>query len=186
MKANVQIDQLSAQISEEQGTPLNRAQKRAVKRFAKHKIVIRPKMDDPLSWVINGMKPILAADVEVAKLRENNNAALEAVRTGRATIAHADVLLGALNMAEALAQLGQGTDWLPEIASAQKALVDAGERKKFLFTGPEMTAVYLAMDVHEAQLDSPKTTIALVEEALRIVKKVIALKKAKPIRFEPA
>jgi len=186
MKSTVKMSALPDHINTPDDLPLNREQKRAVKRFAKHKIVIRPKMDDPLSWVINGMKPILAADTEVAKLRMNNNAALEAVRTGSATIVHADMLLGALNMAEALANLGQGKDWLPEIAVAQQALRNAGERKKFLFTGPEMTAVYLAMDVHEAQLDSPKTTIALVEEALRIVKKVIAMKKAKPIRFEPS
>ena len=65
-----------------------------------------------------------------------------------------------------------------------RALRAAGERPKYLFTGPELTAVNLGMDVHDAQLDDPKTTIALMQQALEIVVKVIRLKKAERIKFE--
>jgi hypothetical protein len=53
------------------------------------------------------------------------------------------------------------------------------ERGVFGFTGPEMTAVKLVMDIHDAQLD--ECTVQNMEKALFIVEEEIRLKKARPI-----
>ena len=45
----------------------------------------------------------------------------------------------------------------------------------------------LAMEVHDIQIIDPNTTIGLIEKALAMVKKDIALKRAKPLMFlQPA
>jgi hypothetical protein len=96
-------------------------------------------------------------------------------------------VIAALNVAEGLAMLGLGTDWRPEINAAQEAVYHMGKRglkqgDKFLFTGPEMQAVNLGMDVHDAQLD--ECTVKQLEEALNIVEREIRLKRAKMIKEE--
>jgi len=53
------------------------------------------------------------------------------------------------------------------------------ERGSFAFTGPEMTAVKLIMDLHDAQLDD--CSVREMEQALFIVGEEIRLKKARPI-----
>jgi hypothetical protein len=53
---------------------------------------------------------------------------------------------------------------------------------KFLFTGPEMQAVNLGMDVHDAQLDD--CTVKQLEDALKIVDREIRYKRAKMIKAE--
>ncbi len=53
------------------------------------------------------------------------------------------------------------------------------EKGSFAFTGPEMTALKLVMDVHDAQLDN--CTVKEMEMALYIVSEEIRLKKCRPI-----
>ena len=53
------------------------------------------------------------------------------------------------------------------------------ERERFAFTGPEMTAVKLVMDLHDAQLDD--CSVKEMEQALFIVNEEIRLKKCRPI-----
>ena len=139
---------------------------------------------DPLHYILSGFRQVAQDSDHITTQRIKNHAAILAVRTGKATFDDVDALLSAFNIAEALASLGQGADWLPEIRAAQDAMRAAGERPKYLFNGPELTAVNLGMEVHDAQLDDPKTTIALMQKALEIVVKAIRLKKAERIKFE--
>ena len=53
------------------------------------------------------------------------------------------------------------------------------EKGSFVFTGPEMNAIKLVMDLHDAQLDD--CTVREMEQALFIVDEEIRLKKARPI-----
>lgn len=144
----------------------------------------KPQLPDPLGWVLGGLKPLTTATEEVTRLRNMNHSAIRSVITGKATIDDADTLLGAFNMAEALARLGVGTDWLPEIAQAQEALRSAGNRPRFGFSGPELEIVNTAMVVHDLQIAHPNTTVALVDKALQMVRKDIKLRRSKPITFK--
>jgi hypothetical protein len=53
------------------------------------------------------------------------------------------------------------------------------EKGRFAFTGPEMNAVKLVMDLHDAQLDD--CCVREMEQALFIVEEEIRLKKCRPI-----
>jgi hypothetical protein len=88
-------------------------------------------------------------------------------------------------MSEALIRIRDelGVDWKTEIRAAQDAIYTMGkrgiEKERFAFTGPEMTAVKLVMDLHDAQLDD--CTVREMEMALEIVYEEIRLKKCRPI-----
>jgi hypothetical protein len=86
-------------------------------------------------------------------------------------------------MCEAFAIHGKGKDWLPEINEAQNALYEMAVRgldnDKFLFRGPEMQAVNLAMDVHDVQLE--KSTVKQLEDMANFVAKQVILKRARAI-----
>lgn len=126
----------------------------------------KPVMLDPVGYVVAGLQPIAAADKELTTLGIKNHGAIEAVRTGTATRQDISNLVNMLNVATALAHMGQGADWLPELAAASDALKAAALRLKFLFTGLELQAFNTAIEVHDAQMADPATTVQLLERAV--------------------
>jgi hypothetical protein len=144
---------------------------------------------DVMAWVKSGMLPINKVDHAGVTLKIKNHAALASITQGTGCRDDIDVVIAAMNITEALALLGKGKDWHPEIRAAQDAILEMGKRglakgDKFLFTGPEMQAVNLAMDVHDAQLD--ECTVAELEKALAMVEREIRLKRARMIKEEVA
>lgn len=139
---------------------------------------------DTMAWVKSGL--MVVSDVPQAgiNLKIKNHAALTSITQGVATRDDIDVLIASMNIAEALGILGHGADWIPEIKQAQDAVVSMSRRgigkgDKFLFTGPELTAVNLAMEVHDTQLDT--CSVVLLEKALHLVEREIRNKRARPI-----
>jgi len=138
---------------------------------------------DALNWVLAGLKPISQVDDVLFTLRAKNHSALTEVVKGRGNRDQIDVLIAALNMTEAYAVHGKGKDWLLEIREAQNALDEMEsrglEKEKFLFRGPEMKAVNLAMEIHDQQLE--ESTVKQLEDMDDYVAKQIILKRARPI-----
>ena len=138
---------------------------------------------DALNWVLAGLKPISQVDDVLFTLRAKNHSALTEVVKGRGNRDQIDVLIAALNMTEAYAVHGKGKDWLLEIREAQNALDEMEsrglEKEKFLFRGPEMKAVNLAMEIHDRQLE--ESTVKQLEDMDDYVAKQIILKRARPI-----
>ena len=140
---------------------------------------------DNMSWIIAGMKKVGALPTAGVALKLKNHEALDSILTGQGTKAHVDALIAAVNMSEALIRVREdlGRDWAKEIRDAQDAVYSMGrrglEKGSFLFTGPEMTAVKLVMDLHDAQLD--ECSVREMEQALFIVEEEIRLKKCRPI-----
>jgi hypothetical protein len=138
---------------------------------------------DALNWVLSGLKPVSEVGDALIILKAKNHSALTEVVQGRGNRDQIDVLIGALNICEAFAVHGKGCDWLPEIKEAQDALYDMALRgvntEKFLFRGPEMQAVNLAMEIHDAQLEV--ATVKELEDMTDFVTKQIILKRARPI-----
>ena len=139
---------------------------------------------DTMAYVMSGLKKF--DDVSVAlDLRIKNHAALDLLCTGKAAKAHIDVLIGAFNMVEALARLRDemGADWVKEIRQAQDALLAVAQRgvatEHFICRGPEMVALKLAMEIHDAQLDA--ATVLDIEQAVDLIEKEIRGGKARPI-----
>jgi hypothetical protein len=138
---------------------------------------------DALNWVLAGLKPVSQVGDALVTLKAKNHSALTEVVQGRGNRDQIDVLIAALNMCEAYAIHGKGKDWLPEINEAQNAIYEMAVRgldtEKFLFRGPEMQAVNLAMDVHDLQLET--SSVKQLEDMTDFVTKQIILKRARPI-----
>ena len=140
---------------------------------------------DNLNWILAGMKKVGTLPTAGIALKLKNHEALDSILTGQGTREHVDVLINSVNMAEALIRIRDdlGADWAAEIKAAQDAIYTMGkrgvERGSFAFTGPEMTALKLVMDVHDAQLDD--CTVKEMERALHIVAEEVRLKKCRAI-----
>lgn len=137
----------------------------------------RPKgvIPDTMRWIKTGMT-LLAATGELTTLKIKNHAAMEALRKGDGTFQDVDVVVSALNIADAMANGGEiGKDYSAEIRAGQDAVFAMAQRGstnggRFLFTGPELTAINLAMEVHDAQLDI--ATVDDVQAAIFVVKRM--------------
>jgi len=144
---------------------------------------------DAVNWVLSGMRKVGTLPTAGVGLKLKNHEALDSIMKGEGTKEHVDVLIHAVNMAEALIRIRDdlGADWATEIKAAQDAIYTMGkrgvEKGRFAFTGPEMTAVRVVMDVHDAQLDD--CSVKEMEQALYIVSEEIRLKKCRAI-MEPA
>ena len=112
---------------------------------------------------------------EYIKLCIKNHEALDAMVHGRATRFTLNCLVEAFNMAEMLCVMGIGEEYHDDIITGQVALRDMVKRgiakgNRFLFTGSELKAVKLTMDIHDAQLEA--ATLGELQEALATIQKM--------------
>ncbi len=136
---------------------------------------------DNMAWVQSGLKRVDEVSAS-ATIKIRNHDAMNTLRLGSATRAEIDIIINALNIAEALAQQGIGSDWMPELRAAQDALYTLARRgltSRFIVRGDELTALNLAMEIHDAQLET--VTVRQLEAALNFVNETVRLKKARPI-----
>lgn len=140
---------------------------------------------DVMTYVKSGMLKVAKVPDAGVTLITKNHSALTEIMYGRGNKEQTDILIHCFNQAEAIAKLfpEKGGDWLPEIKEAQDAVYNMGKRgvtgKSFLFTGPELQAVKLAMQVHDQQLE--ETTVKEVEKAIDYVNECIIHKRARAI-----
>lgn len=150
----------------------------------------RPKgvIVDTLTHVTSGIKPALT-HTGATPMRIRNHDALAALTQGRATRVEMDLLIEAFNMAEALYVVNPklGADWAKEIRAGQDALYNVALRGattgRFVVTGPEMAALNLTMDIHEAQL--AQATVLEVERGLGVIRARLAKKQARKLPTKP-
>ena len=140
---------------------------------------------DNMAWVQSSLKKVGTLPTAGLALKLKMHEALAAMLNGTATRSDVDALISAVNVAEALIKVRAdlGRDWAVEIKAAQDAIHDMGvrcyKRDKFLFTGPEMSAVKVVVELHDQQLDD--CTVREMEQALFIVDEVIRMKMARAI-----
>lgn len=128
---------------------------------------------DTMTWVISGFKKVADVPDAGTKLLIRNHVSFDEIREGRGSKEHVDVLIHMVNMAEALAKLQLGRDWLPEIGQAQDAIYAMAQRgisgKKFLFTGEELSIVQTILELHDEQLKN--CSVRKMEQALEDIAK---------------
>jgi hypothetical protein len=133
---------------------------------------------DNLTWVTAGLRKVGSLPEAGVSLKLKNHEALEAVLKGHATRDHIDVLIAALNMAEALYYIEPtlGKDWSQEIKEAQDAIFTMSRRGiklgSFVFNATEMS-------IHNQQLDD--CTVRQMEEAINYVAARVRSKQVRPI-----
>jgi hypothetical protein len=144
----------------------------------------RTVLQNPLEFVLSGMKPVRDLPGVYVDVQLKNRAALEQIRTGTAVKEDVDMLIGAFNITEALALAGHGRDWLDEIRQGQDALLTLSRRgvargMRFIMTAKEWELLKLVMDIHEEQLCH--VTVYDIEKAHDLVHKIITQGKARAI-----
>ena len=141
-------------------------------------------LQNPLDFVLSGLKPVRDLPGVYLDVRLRNRTALEQIRKGEAAKDDIDMLIGAFNITEALAIMGKGHDWLDEIKQGQDALLELSRRgvahgMRFIMTAKQWEALKLVMDLHEEQL--AHATVHDVEKAHDFVQRALAQGKARAI-----
>ena len=140
---------------------------------------------DNLAWVSSGLKRVGSLPTAGVDLKLKNHEALESILKGNATRDHADMIIAAFNIAEALYHVNPalGEDWADEIRAAQDAIYTMSRRSltlnNFVFNAAEMAAVKLGMLVHNQQLDD--CTVREMELAIDYVEARLKSKQARMI-----
>ena len=136
-----------------------------------------------IGHVLGGFAPVREHG-KATTLKIKNHQALASMVAGTGSRDDIEILIAAMNVAEALAitaDLGDG--YRPEITAAQDAIYSMGQRglakNRFLFTGPELTAMNLGMEIHDAQLDA--CTVGQLERALNFVARELRARRARAI-----
>ncbi len=144
----------------------------------------KPVLQNPLEFVLSGLKPVRDLPGVYLDVQIKNREALDQVRRGLATKADIDMLIGAFNITEALAIMGLGSDWREEITQGQDALLDLSRRgvangMRFIMTAKQWELLKVVMDLHEEQL--AHATVYDIEKAHDIVHKILAMGKGRAI-----
>lgn len=144
---------------------------------------------DNLTYVLGGMAKVSDVPHGGVTLKIKNHNALANITQGNGKRDDVDMLISAMNIAEALAINGVGRDWWPEIQEAQNCILKMAQRglakgDKFLLYGEEMKSLNLGMDIHDAQLDA--CTVKELETAIAMVENEIKNKRARMIAEQEA
>ena len=138
----------------------------------------KPIRFDTMAFVQAGIRSFVDLPAGTT-LRVKNHDALNNLRMGLAVRADIDMLTTACNMAEAMIQMGKGTDWDEEFKAGREAILAMARRgapnMHFVVTGQELQAINLLMEIHDAQLDS--CTVKDVEDAIDLVTEQIKHKR---------
>lgn len=134
----------------------------------------KPIIVDTMAHVRQSLSPVTELD-GLLTLRIRNHDALATLAAGKATRGDLDVIIAALNVAEALIMQDVGDQYLQQLRDGQDAIADLAarglQRPAFLATGPQLTAINWAMELHDAQLEV--ITVAQLERAVRKVQAIV-------------
>lgn len=137
---------------------------------------------DNISYVLSGLKGVTKISAGTTLLIQNHDA-LNTIRLGTATRREVDMMISAFNVAEALAVRDVGNQYAAEIRAAQDAVFALATRGattgRFVITGPELQALNLGMEIHDAQLEV--VTVAELEKAMDYVREVIRNKRTRRV-----
>jgi hypothetical protein len=139
---------------------------------------------DAINWVVTGMTKVSAKESEYVTMHLKNMSALDSLAKGIANKKEMDIVIGVINVAEALCELGIGKEYHQLVLSASSALYDVCKRSfeindRFICRGSELSAIKLGYEVHDAQMET--TTIGMLDKALDVIDKTIRAQKAKVI-----
>jgi len=146
----------------------------------KSKYKPRPRLVDPVGFVVESVRPLAELDDYVLKWKLRNHEAFAALMRGQASKDDIDTLAAARNIAEALLVVLDGEDIDGTLARSAVAIIDLCDRgnagKALVMRSEEMQAMRDLMQLHDELLDV--VTIRQFEDALAYAKKEIAAGRA--------
>ena len=117
----------------------------------------KPVLADPVGFVTERITPVAQHDSYLLDLKIRNSGAMAALMQGRADKRDMDTLIAMSNIVEALHALGFGKEYGEVAIAGREAILKivwrAVERLRFVPTGPEIQALNLLMELHDAQMD---------------------------------
>jgi len=136
---------------------------------------------DTMNWVVTGMTKVSAKESAYVTMHLKNMSALDSLAKGTANKKEIDIVIGVINVAEALCELGVGSEYTQIVLNASSALYDVCKRSfeindRFICRGSELSAIKLGYEVHDAQIKA--TTIGMLDKALDVIDKTIRAQKA--------
>ena len=139
---------------------------------------------DTMTWLREGMMKATDKKSEYLTMHRKNMSALDSLAKGTANKKEMDICIGVINVAEALCELGVGSEYHQLVLDASSALYDVCKRSfeindRFVCKGEELSAIKTGYEVHDAQMEV--TTLAMLDRALDLIDKTIRAKKAKVI-----
>lgn len=142
----------------------------------------RPKgvIQNPIAYILESFRPVASHESYLLDLKIKNSESMVALLHGKATKADMDILIAMSNIVEALYQLGFGSDYKDVGVDGREAILKivhrAVDKLKFVATGPEIGALQMLMELHDAQMDV--ITIKDMERALAFAKDEFRHKRA--------
>lgn len=124
---------------------------------------------DTVNWVCGGFRPLTSVADQDVTLRTRNHLALEALATGRANAADMGNLIAISNMCMALKKFGFGDEYADIAMAGADAIEAMRNSRRFVCTGPELTAIKRMVELHDAQLDVVRVND--LDAALKMVKR---------------
>ena len=139
---------------------------------------------DTMHWLVTGMTKVSAKESEYVTMHLKNMSALDSLTKGTATRQEADIIIGVINVAEALCMLGVGSEYRQLVLDASSALYDVCKRSlelndRFVCRGEELSAIKTGYEVHDAQMEV--ATLAMLDKALDTIAATLKQKKGKII-----
>ena len=138
---------------------------------------------NPVGYVLESISPVNSHKAFMLDLKIKNHGAMETLTKGLAKRADIDTLIAMVNMTEAFARLGFGTDYSDVVRDGLQALRDVGRRGatsgSFILKAHEMNALNTAMELHDAQLEV--VTLKDMDAAIALVQEEYRPKKMTPI-----
>ena len=139
---------------------------------------------DTMHWLVTGMTKVSAKESEYVTMHLKNMSALDSLTKGTATRQEADIIIGVINVAEALCMLGVGSEYRQLVLDASSALYDVCRRSlelndRFVCRGEELSAIKTGYEVHDAQMEV--ATLAMLDKALDTIAATLKQKKGKII-----
>lgn len=136
---------------------------------------------DTMNWVVTGMTKVSAKESAYVTMHLKNMSALDSLAKGTANKKEIDIVIGVINVAEALCELGVGSEYHQIVLNASSALYDVCKRSfdindRFICRGEQLSAIKLGYEVHDAQMEA--TTIGMLDKALDVIDKTIRAQKA--------
>jgi hypothetical protein len=117
----------------------------------------RPKLVNPVAYVIEGLTPVKEHDSYLMDLKIKNHGAMTALTRGQADKDQIEFLINMSNAAQALCMMGFKQEYVELVLEGSDALLQVGRRGaktgSFVLRAEEMNAINLLMQVHDEQFE---------------------------------
>jgi hypothetical protein len=144
----------------------------------------RPKLINPVAYVIEGLKPVKEHDSYLMDLKIKNHGAMTALTRGQADKDQINFLINMANAAEALCIMGFKQEYVELILDGSDALLEVGRRGSntgsFILKAEEMSAINLLIQINDEQLEL--ITVRDMEKANEIVRKKLTNKRMRTMK----